>query len=133
MDCSTILKVGEMVSREYIVDKEDTADNIGNIGVTVLSTPAMIKYMEQTAATTVFERLPEKFRPVGTKININHINPTPVGEKITVNAIVTNIDGPKVTFQLEALNRKLKIGYGEYELHVIDLDKFRSKFYMDIL
>jgi len=128
MDCSTILKLGDIVLKEFIVEKMDTADHIGNKGVTVLSTPAMIKYIEETAAGFVYERISEKYRPVGTKINVKHVNPTPVGEKITVKAIVTNIAGPKVAFQVEALNSKHKIGYGEYELCVIDLEEFINKF-----
>lgn len=44
----------------------------------------MIKYIELAAASIVFERLPEGHRPVGTKINVKHVNPAPVGEKIKV-------------------------------------------------
>lgn len=127
MDCSTILKTGETVSRGYIVGQTDTADYLGNNGVTVLSTPAMISYMEKTAAGTVLERLPEGFRPVGTRIDVRHINPTPIGGKITVNAVVKSIDGRKVVFDVEAFYEEVKIGYGEYELHVIDLNKFKNK------
>ena len=84
MDCNTILELGETVFKEYIVKETDSADYIGNKGVTVLSTPAMIKYIELAAASIVFERLPEGHRPVGTKINVKHVNSAPVGEKIKV-------------------------------------------------
>jgi fluoroacetyl-CoA thioesterase len=127
VDCSTIVKIGERVSKEYIVGQTDTADYLGNNGVTVLSTPAMISYMEKTAAGTVLERLPEGFRPVGTRIDIMHINPTPIGSRITVNAVVKSINGRKVTFDVEAFHNEIKIGYGEYEIHVIDLNKFKNK------
>ncbi len=128
MDINTILKVGETVSKEYVVREKDTADYLGNTGVAVLSTPAMIAYMEIAAASIIFERLPENYRPVGTKIDIQHINPAPLGGKITVNAIVTDIDGRKATFNVEVLNGKSKIGYGEYGVHVVDLNKFKNKF-----
>jgi len=121
------VKIGERVSKEYIVGQTDTADYLGNNGVTVLSTPAMISYMEKTAAGTVLERLPEGFRPVGTRIDIMHINPTPIGSRITVNAVVKSINGRKVTFDVEAFHNEIKIGYGEYEIHVIDLNKFKNK------
>lgn len=128
MDCSTIVKVGETVSKEHIVKETDTADYLGNNGVTVLSTPAMIYYMELTASSIVFEKVPENYRPVGTRIDVKHINPTPVGEKITVNAVVKAVDGRKVTYDVEAFFKNIKIGHGEYDIHVIDLDKFKNKF-----
>lgn len=128
MDCSAILKLGETVSKEYIVEETDSANHLGNEGITVLSTPAMIKYMELTAAGIVFERVSKKYTPVGTRINIKHINPAPVGEKITVEAVVNRIDGPKVTFDVKVLNKESSVGYGECTFHVVGLDKFRSRF-----
>lgn len=128
MDIRTILKVGETVSKEYIVREMDTADYLGNKGVAVLSTPAMIAYMELAASSIIFERVPENYRPVGTKIDIKHINPAPLGGKITVNGVVTDINGRKATFNVEVLNGKNKIGYGEYGVHVVDLNKFKNKF-----
>lgn len=128
MDCSSILKVGETVSKEFIVKETDTADYLGNKGVKVLSTPAMIFYMEFAASSIVFERIPENYRPVGTRIDVKHINPTPLDGKITVNAVVKAIDGRKVTYDVEAFYDEVKIGYGEYDLHVINLEKFKNKF-----
>lgn len=127
MDISTIVEVGEIISEEYTVKIEDTADFIGNKEVDMLSTPAMIKYMEQTAAGIVFDRLPENHRPVGTKIDIKHINPTPVNKKISVKATIAEIKGSKISFDVEAYNKKDKIGFGTYELHVINLGEFLSK------
>jgi len=127
VDCSTIIKIGEKMSEEFIVEEKDTADYLGNKGVTVLSTPAMIYYMERTASSVVFERAPENYRPVGTRIDVRHINPTPVGGRITVNAAVKAVDGNKVTYDVEAFYGDVKIGYGEYEIHVIDLNRFKSK------
>ena len=115
------------MSKEFIVKEKDTADYLGNKGVRVLSTPAMIYYMELTASSIVFERIPENYRPVGSRIDVKHINPAPLGSEIRVNAIVKGINGRKVTYDVEVLKDKTKIGYGEYDLHVVDLNKFKNK------
>jgi fluoroacetyl-CoA thioesterase len=127
MNVSAFLKVGETYIEEYIVKREDTADFIGNKGVTMLSTPAMIKFMEDTAAHIVFEKMPENYRPVGTKIDVEHINPTPIDMKVKVKATLTAIEGKKLCFDVEAFNKKCKIGFGQYEQHVINLEDFLSK------
>lgn len=127
MDLNSVLKVGESYTDEYIVKIEDTADFIGNKGVSMLSTPVMIKFMEYTATNIVNGKIPENYRPVGTRINVEHTNPTPVNMKVTVKATLTSIEGKKLCYDVEAFNEKDKIGFGTYEQHIINLEKFLNK------
>lgn len=127
MNLNILLKVGETFVNEYIVKPENTADSIGNKGVIVLSTPSMIGFMEDTATHVVIDNIPENYRPVGTKIDIEHINSTPVNMKVTVKATLTAIEGKKLHYNVEAFNEKCKIGFGTYEQHVISLGKFLNK------
>lgn len=120
-------KIGDFLNKEYIVTYEDTADFLGNKGIVMLSTPAMIKYMEITAAEIVFSKLPENYRVVGTKIDINHINPTPLNQKIVVKATISYIDDKKICYLVEAYNEKTKIGFGTYEQRIINLANFLDK------
>jgi len=127
MDFSELLKVGETSVEEFIVKPENTAEFIGNTGVTVLSTPSMISFMEYTAASIVVDSLPKSFRPVGTKICVEHINSTPVNAKVTVKATLISVEGRKLRYDVEAFNEKCKIGFGSYEQHLINLDGFLNK------
>lgn len=127
MNLSTLLKVGDTSINEYIVNPENTADSIGNEGVIVLSTPSMVGFMEDTATQIVTRKIPENYRPVGTKVNIEHINSTPIGAKVTIKATLIAVEGRKLIFDVEAFNEKCKIGFGRYEQHIIDLSKFLHK------
>ena len=127
MDFSSLLKVGNTFVNEYIVKPEDTADFIGNKGVTSLSTPSMIKFIEDTATHIVMDNMPENYRSVGTKINVEHINPTSINSKVTVKATLVAIEGRKLSYTVEAFNEKHKIGFGIYEQVIINLEKFLSK------
>jgi len=127
MNFDALLKVGESLVKEYIVRPENTADFIGNKGVTTLSTPSMIGFMEDTATHVVIDYMPENYRPVGTKINVEHINPTPVNMKVTIKATLIAIEGSKLRYNVEAFNEKYKIGFGIYEQHMINLGNFLSK------
>ncbi|MBZ9689606.1 dihydrolipoamide acyltransferase [Clostridium estertheticum] len=127
MNFDALLKVGESLAKEYIVKPENTADFIGNKGVTTLSTPSMIGFMEDTATHVVIDYMPENYRPVGTKINVEHINPTPVNMNVTIKATLIAIEGSKLRYNVEAFNEEYKIGFGIYEQHVINLGDFLSK------
>ena len=127
MDFNSLLKIGKTLLNEYIVKPEDTADFIGNKGVTALSTPSMIRFMEDTANHIVMDNIPENYRSVGTKINVEHINPTPINSKVTVKATLTAIEGRKLSYTVEAFNEKHKIGFGIYEQTIINLGSFLNK------
>jgi fluoroacetyl-CoA thioesterase len=127
MDFNTLLKVGDINTNEYMVRSEDTANFLGNEGVNVLSTPSMIGFMEATAAQIVTRKIPKIYRPVGTKIDIEHINPTPVNAKVTIKATLIALEGRKLRFNVEAFNESSKIGFGKYEQHIINLNEFLDK------
>lgn len=127
MDFNEMFKVGETLISEYTVEPENTAAHIGNVGVHVLSTPSMIKFMETTCAKIIFEKIPENYRPVGSKINIDHINSTPLHMKVTVKSTILAVEGRKLRFDVEAFNEKSKIGLGIIEQHIINMDDFLNK------
>jgi len=127
MNFNGILEIRESLVKEYIVKSENTADFIGNKGITVLSTPSMIGFMEDTALHVVRDKIPCEYAIVGTKINVEHINSTPSNMKVTVKATLTAIEGRKLRYDVEAFNEKCKIGFGIYEQHIINLDEFLSQ------
>lgn len=127
MNFSDILIIGDFNINEYLVKLEHSAHFIGNEGVTVLSTPSMIGFMEDTAAKLLKGKLPENYRPVGTKVEIEHINSTDVNSKVTVKATLVGVEGRKLRFDVEAYNESSKIGFGKYGQRIIDLDKFLNK------
>lgn len=127
MNFDDLLKLGETLVIEYIVKPENTADFIGNKGVTTLSTPSMIEFMEATATHLVIDNMPKNYRPVGTKIEVEHINPTFVNMKVTIKATLIAIEGRKLRYNVEAYNENCKVGFGIYEQHIINLEKFLSK------
>ena len=113
MNLEDNIKVGMCNSREFTVNYEDTAEYIGNPGVVMLSTPAMIKYMELTSGDIVFPHLPDGFNPVGTMVCIKHLSKTPINGKITVKGTL-----------IEAYYKGVLIGSGTYEQFVVELEKF---------
>lgn len=111
MNFDNLLKIGDTNINEYIVKTETTAYFFGNEGVTVLSTPSMIGFMEATVAQIVTRQVPENYRPVGTKFKIEHVKSTSVNEKVTIKATLIGIEGKKLRFDVEAFNERHKITY----------------------
>jgi predicted thioesterase len=115
---------GQQYSETYQVSSEDTADALGNNGVKVLSTPDMIRLMETTATKIIDQALPEGYRPVGTSINVDHMNPAFVGEEVLSEAIIESIEGQKIYYHVKVTKDDQVIGEGTYVQHMIRLASF---------
>lgn len=124
MKISQLVTEGQQYSETYQVSSDDTADALGNSGVKVLSTPKMIRLMETTATKIIDQALPEGYRPVGTSINVDHMNPAFVGEEVLSEATIESIKGQKIYYHVKVTKNNQVIGEGSYEQQVIDLNQF---------
>ncbi|WP_422484593.1 thioesterase family protein [Gudongella sp. DL1XJH-153] len=127
MDYNKLLNIGEVFKAKYKVEVSDTADFHGNTGVRVLSTPALLRYVEQGSSTGVYDRLSDGYRPVGTYVELHHVSATPVGGIIEIVSEVSEIEGRKFTYNFKAFHQDKIIAYGVYGQTIVPLDDFLKK------
>jgi fluoroacetyl-CoA thioesterase len=123
------LEPGLVGESTMTVQTKYTASHLGSGsgGVDVLATPIMIGLMEDAARKIVDPRLEPGLMSVGVNLNITHLAPTPVGMQVTARAELVEVEGRRLTFKVEALDDKGKIGEGTHTRAVIRLDSFMSK------
>lgn len=121
------IKIGMTGNAEALVDSNNTAKAMGSGDLEVYATPAMIALMEKAATLAVAEYLSEGSSTVGTMINVKHIAATPVGMNIAANATLIKADGKRLLFTVEAFDGKNKIGEGQHERFIINVDKFLAR------
>ncbi len=112
---------------EYIVEDQHTAKFLGSGDVEVLSTPAMILFMENTARLSVEGELPENLTTVGTHVDVRHLRPAPKGARIRVISRLLKQEGRKLVFEVKAFWRDELIGEGTHERYIVDREKFLRK------
>ena len=122
-----MLQTGMQGKAAKLSDQSTTASNFGSGGVDVFATPVMIGLMEEAACNAVHPALPAGQSTVGTMVNIRHLAATPVGMQVRGEALLTEIDGRRLVFQITAYDEREKIGEGEHERFIIDLDKFLQR------
>ncbi len=106
---------------------ENTAAYVGAGGVEVFATPMMIALMEQAAWQSVANSLDPGYVTVGTSINVRHLAATPIGQRVRAIAELMQIDGRRLVFKVEAYDEKQKIGEGQHERFIVNLDRFLKK------
>ena len=112
-----------------LVEREDTALEVGSGNLLVYATPCMVALMEGAACEAIAEALAENQTTVGTALNIEHISATPVGLDVRAEATVTAVEGKVVTFEVKAFDDAGEIGRGTHKRVIVGSQKFLEKTY----
>ena len=121
--------VGMKGEASTLVEREDTAAEVGSGSLLVYATPCMVALMEGAACEAINEALAEDQSSVGISLNIEHLSATPVGLEVRAEAEVTAVEGKIIAFTITAYDEAGKIGEGTHKRCVISSQKFLDKAY----
>ena len=123
------ITIGMKGEASTLVEREDTALEVGSGSLLVYATPCMVALMEGAACEAISEALPEEKTSVGIELNISHLSATPVGLSVRAEAEVTAVEGSIITFHLTAYDEAGKIGEGTHKRAIIATQRFLDKTY----
>lgn len=123
------ISVGLTGAVSTLVEREDTALEVGSGSLLVYATPCMVALMEGAACEAIAEALPDDKTSVGIELSIQHTSATPVGMEVSATAEVTAVDGNIVTFSLTASDESGVIGSGVHKRAIISTQRFLDKTY----
>lgn len=123
------ITVGMKGEVSTLVEREDTAAEVGSGSLLVYATPCMVALMEGAACEAIAAALPEGKTSVGIALNISHLAATPVGMEVRADAEVTEVEGNTITFQITAFDETGKIGEGTHKRAVVTAQRFLDKVY----
>lgn len=112
-----------------LVEREDTALEVGSGSLLVYATPCMVALMEGAACEAIADCLPDSKTSVGTELSISHLSATPVGLEVRAVAEVTAVDGNTITFSVTAYDEAGKIGEGTHKRVIVSTQRFLDKAY----
>lgn len=118
------LEIGLTGEMTTTVVHENTAAFVGAGGVEVFATPMMIALMENASWRAVADHLDAGYVTVGTLVHVRHLAATPLGQQVRATAKLIEIDGRRLVFQVEAYDEQKKIGEGQHERFIVNLNRF---------
>ena len=121
------IQIGLKGEEEMVVERQDLASMMGNIGAEVLSTHRVVLLMELAARNAIKDLLPDGMMTVGTFIRIQHFAASPLGSTVRAEASLKKVEGRKLVFDVIALDEFEKIAEGENEQLVVSIHKFLDR------
>jgi predicted thioesterase len=123
------ITVGMKAEVSTLVEREDTAAEVGSGSLLVYATPCMVALMEGAACEAIAPAIPEDKTTVGIELNISHLSATPVGLEVRAEAEVTAVEGKIITFSVTAYDEAGKIGEGTHKRCIVSSQRFLDKTY----
>lgn len=123
------IAVGMKGEVSTLVEREDTAAEVGSGSLLVYATPCMVALMEGAACEAIAEAMDEDKTSVGMELSISHLAATPVGLEVRAEAQVTAVEGKVITFAVTAYDEAGKIGEGTHKRCIISSQRFLDKAY----
>jgi predicted thioesterase len=114
------LAAGLKYSRSVKVTDDLTPAHLRTDPIRVLSTPDMIRLIEQTAIEAVKPHLAAGQTTVGTRVDVAHLAATPVGMTVTITVELTEVDRRRLAFRVEVRDELDEAGKGTHERFIID-------------
>ena len=110
------LTPGLIGRQEVLVSEHNVAPHVAK-----LSTPSMIRAMEQASQRAVLDHLPSEQSTVGFEVNIRHVAGADIGATVVAVAELERVDGRWLYFKVEALDGDRTIGVGTHRRAIITL------------
>ena len=124
-----IVEVGMTGNAETLVERADTAQEVGSGSLLVSATPCMVALMEGAACNALEGKLAEGETSVGTRMDVQHLAATPVGMEVRAESRLTAVDGRRLTFEITAFDEAGEIGKATHERVVVKTERFLEKAY----
>jgi predicted thioesterase len=117
----------KVVEKTYTVTDELAVHFMGTDAPPVLSTPALLLWMEMTSRESVKELLPPGQDTVGVGVTLKHLAATPVGCKVRVVTNLVKVEGRIYTLEIEAFDETEKVGEATHQRAAVTVAKFAER------
>jgi len=124
---SAKIAIGLTYRSQARVEEWMTAQKAGDKNVDVLSTPHLVRLIEEAALQCLAPVLTDEQISLGTQVEVSHLAPTPVGMIVRVEVEIVALDGRRVTFAVAAFDEREKVAEGTHERYITERAKFLER------
>lgn len=114
--------------REQVVGRpEDSAERWGNLGLPVLSTPAILGHMEMACVRMITPHLAPDEMTVGVAVDLRHLAPVRIGEPVDIVVRAADL-GRRITVEFVVTDQHGQtVADGTHQRAVVSATAFRSR------
>ena len=117
----------KILEKTYTVTNDLAVHFMGAEAPPVLSTPALLLWMEMTSRESIQELLQPGQDTVGVGVTLKHLAATPVGGQVRIVTKLVKVEGRFYTLEIEAFDETEKVGEATHQRAAITVTKFAER------
>jgi predicted thioesterase len=117
----------KVCEKSYTVTDDLAVHFMGSDAPPVLSTPALLLWMEMTSRESVKELLAPGQDTVGVSVTLKHLAATPVGAAVRVVTRLIKVEGRIYSLEIEAFDETEKIGEASHQRAAVNVARFAER------
>ena len=121
------LAIGATTRYRAVPSRNETASALGNTGVDVVSTQALIIYLEHACHSLMGPKYQAGEGSVGYQVNVAHLAPAFPGAAVDVEATLVRAEGRELEFKVTLTQGGREVMRGSHTRVLVDLARFRAK------
>ena len=121
------VSVGAKTRFRAIPSRNETASALGNTGVDVVSTQALIIYLEHACHSLMAPGYQAGEGSVGHKVEVAHLAPAFPGSPVEVEATLVRAEGRELEFSVSLSQDGREVMRGSHTRVLVDLVRFRAR------
>ena len=119
--------VPKIFEKTYTVTDDLAVHFMGEEAPPVLSTPALLLWMEMTSRESIKELLPPSQDTLGVGVTLKHLAATPVGGQVRIVTRIVKIEGRIYSLEIEAFDETEKVGEATHQRAAVTIAKFAER------
>ena len=120
------LQPGTSTSEDIVPEPRHTASAVGNAGIDVVATTALILFLEEVSHGAVAHALEAGEATVGVRVEVDHLAPARVGSTLSVRCELTELRGRRLIFSCEVRQSGVLVMSGFHHRVVVNRDHFMT-------
>ncbi len=122
------LPLGTLGTWQGIPGPEQTAEALGNPGVKVIASPALLTLIERCSHSTLQPFYEAEEAAVGIRFQLEHLAAALPGDPLQVRVEVVGVAERRIEFQVEIRQQGRLIMQGSYTCLVVNLPRFLARY-----
>ena len=115
---------GASRARAFVAQTRNTAAALGNVGIDVVATTALILYIEDVCDELLRPYYEAGEATVGARVEVDHLAPAQVGVPLTVSIELMEVKGRRLIFAAEVRQGESLVMKGFHHRAVVPMDQF---------
>ncbi|MBS36101.1 MAG: hypothetical protein CMO26_09270 [Thiotrichales bacterium] len=119
-----VIEPGTQLKLDIVPQAKHTAAAVGNHGIEVVATTALILFIEEACGTLAAPYYEQGEATVGVRVEVDHVAPAWVGTPIDVRAEFTGTRGRRLLFRNEIYQNDVLVMKGFHHRSVVAMRDF---------